>query len=99
MEPKAQVEVQIYGHPYTIRSEADREYVQNVAGYVDRKMREVAAKVPVNSLSRVAVLAALNIADELFKERRRREAFDQALAVRAAELEKALGTALDGEGD
>ncbi len=57
----------------SIRGEADQEYILGVAGYVDRKMREITEKLPVASLSKVAILASLNIADELFKERACRE--------------------------
>ena len=79
MDTKNLVQVQIFGHSYTIRGEAEQAYILEVAGYVDRKMREVTEKLPVASLSKVAILASLNIADELFKERasREREGADQ----------------------
>lgn len=63
------VRVNIYGEEYTIRSEGDEEYIRQVAGYVDRKMREIAEKAPNKSHARVAILAALNITDEYFAER------------------------------
>ena len=66
-------QVEIFGHAYTIRGEANQEYILEVAAYVDRKMREITEKLPVASLSKVAILASLNIADELFKERAQRE--------------------------
>jgi cell division protein ZapA len=69
MESRNVVQVQIFGQSYSIRGEADQAYILDVAAYVDRKMREITDKVPVTSLSKVAVLASLNIADELFKER------------------------------
>ena len=82
------VQVQIFGHSYTIRGEAEQGYIVDAAAYVDRKMREVTEKLPVASLSKVAVLASLNIADELFKERRERErrARDAAAAARSEQL-------------
>lgn len=64
------VHVNIYGEEYAIRSENGEAYTRQVAEYVDRAMRELAEKVPNKSPSRVAVLTALNIADELFAERR-----------------------------
>lgn len=67
------VQVQILGQQLSIRGEADQAYILGVAGYVDRKMREITEKLPVASLSKVAILASLNIADELFKERASRE--------------------------
>ena len=69
MDAKNVVQVQIFGHSYTIRGEANQDYILGVAAYVDRKMREITDKLPVASLSKVAILASLNIADELFKER------------------------------
>ena len=95
MEGKNLVQVEIFGHGYTIRGEADQQYILGVAAYVDRKMREVTEKLPVASLSKVAVLASLNIADELFKERTARERTDQEIHSRAAKLHAVLDEVLE----
>ena len=63
------VTVEIFGHEYKIKGDADPEYMAKIAGYVDGKMKEVARGAPVGSLAKIGILAALNIADELFKER------------------------------
>ena len=84
------VHVQIFGHHYTIRGEADQDYILDVAAYVDRKMREITEKLPVASLSKVAILASLNIADELFKERASREIDGGQLTDRTAHLHAML---------
>jgi len=98
MDTKNVVEVEIFGHVYTIKGEADHDYISGVAGYVDRKMREVIEKMPVASLSKVAILASLNIADELFKERAQREQREQQLQGRAARLNAVLDDVLqDGK--
>ena len=93
---KHTVKVNIFGNEYPIKSEADQEYIKRVAKYVDRKMREISEKVDISSAAKVAVLAALNITDELFREKADK---DKALAEvddRTAELaewlEKALHT-------
>jgi cell division protein ZapA len=58
------VQVEIYGQSYNLRGEGEVNYIQDLAAYVDRKMREVSdATATVDSL-KVAILAALNIADE-----------------------------------
>src|SRR3990172_8006552 len=58
------VQVEIYGQSYNLRGEGASGYIQDLASYVDRKMREVSdATATVDSL-KVAILAALNIADE-----------------------------------
>jgi cell division protein ZapA len=90
METKNHVQVQIFGHTYTIRGEADQAYILDVAGYVDRKMREITDKLPVASLSKVAILASLNIADELFKERAKHTVTSQEATHRTAHLNALL---------
>lgn len=98
MDAKNVVQVQIFGHSYTIRGEADQDYIIGVAAYVDRKMREVTEKLPVASLSKVAILASLNIADELFKERALRENQEKQLTHRAARLNAVLDDLLQESG-
>jgi cell division protein ZapA len=90
MENKNLVQVQIFGHSYTIRGEADQTYILDIAAYVDRKMREITEKLPVASLSKVAILTSLNIADELFKERARLASQAEQLTDRAARLNAVL---------
>ncbi len=80
------VHVNIYGEEYAIRSEDGDAYVREVAEYVDRKMRALAEKVPNRSPARVAVLAALNIADELFAEQRRGQAEKTSVERRAHDI-------------
>lgn len=58
------VTVEIYDQTYHLRG-SDQEYIQTLAGMVDSKMHAVAAKGTTVDSLRVAVLAALNIADEL----------------------------------
>lgn len=72
-DKKQSIKVNIYGQEYPIKSDADATYVQQIAEYVDRKMKEVAEKVPARIHSQLAVLTALHIADELFKEREDKE--------------------------
>lgn len=59
------VDVEIFGKVYTVRGEKDPDYVRRVAEFVDRKMREIAQVTDTVSTSRIAILASLNIADEL----------------------------------
>jgi len=95
MDSKNVVQVQIFGHSYTIRGEANQDYIMGVAAYVDRKMREITEKLPVASLSKVAILASLNIADELFKERAQIQTQEQRLNHQAARLNAVLDDMLE----
>ena len=93
-DAKNVVQVQILGQQLAIRGEADQAYILGVASYVDRKMREITEKLPVASLSKVAILASLNIADELFRERAERDRLDGELVDRAKALHRSLGDSL-----
>lgn len=61
--------VHIMGREYKIKGFADKDYIIKVAQYVDGKMRELSKNSSVPSHDKIAILAALNIADELFQER------------------------------
>jgi cell division protein ZapA len=84
------IPVEIHGQRYPIRSSLEPEYVARLATYVDEKMRAAADATPAGDSVRLAVLAALNIADELFRCRDATSARDGQLAERAGELERLL---------
>jgi len=89
--------VNIFGGEYSIRGEADPEYIRKVANYVDGKMREIDGGLRVPSISKVAILASLNIADELFKERLKTEEVVSRIERRTARILEALDRSLEGE--
>jgi cell division protein ZapA len=62
--------VEILGREYKIRGAADAAYIAEVARYVDAKLREVSQGGVSPPPDRVAIIAAMNIADELFQLRR-----------------------------
>lgn len=66
------VTVKIFGTEYTLRGASDPEYVQKVAEFVDKRMSEVGDNATVGTTTRIAILAAVNIADELFREQQKR---------------------------
>jgi cell division protein ZapA len=70
MEEKSATTVEILGREYRIRGNADEGYVREVARFVDERLREVARSTGGQPADRVAILAAMNIADELFQQRR-----------------------------
>ena len=86
--------VEILGQRYPIRSTLDRQYVERLAAFVDERMRTAAEATPTGDALRYAVLAALNIADELFRSRDARSERDGQLAERAGELERLLDRVL-----
>jgi cell division protein ZapA len=64
------VSVEIHGQRYPIRSSLDPAYVAELASYVDEKMRTAAAETASGDSLKIAVVAALNIADEYFRSLR-----------------------------
>ncbi len=88
------VSVEILGQRYPIRSVLEAEYVARLARYVDEKMRAAGESTPSSDPLRLAVLAALNVADELFRCRDGSRARDGELAERAGEIERILDRAL-----
>ena len=65
--------VEIFGQTYLVRGDGDPNYLLELARFVDSRMRDVAAQVATVDPAKIAILAALNIADEFSRYRRQRE--------------------------
>ncbi len=89
-------EVEIFGAVYPVRGSEDSEYLQGLAANVDRKMREVARQVTTVDTARIAILAALNVSDELFQCRRGLEGERVQLRDRVARMTAELDGVLAG---
>ncbi len=88
------VHVEIHGQQYPIRSGLDPVYVAELAAYVDQKMRVASRETSASDTLKIAVLAALNIADECFRAQANDRNQRTSLSVRAEELERVLDLAL-----
>ena len=88
------VPVDIGGQRYPIRTTLEPAYVARLAAYVEEKMRASAESTPSTDAVRLAVLAALNIADELFRCREISRARSGEIAERAEELERLVDRVL-----
>jgi cell division protein ZapA len=64
-----QININIFGTEYKLVSDDDGTYLQSIAQYLDNKMREMDRTQNLKSTARIAILAALNITEELFQER------------------------------
>lgn len=84
------IHVEIYGQQYQIKAGADPEYIQNVARYVDMKMREIASSLPTVDSLKIAVLAALNITDEFFQLKLQNRDVDRELERRTEAMNQIL---------
>jgi cell division protein ZapA len=94
MPDSTSISVEIFGQRYPIRSALDADYVNRLARYVDGTIRAAGDAAPGSEPVRIAVLAALNIADELFRQLESSRAKDGSVAERAEELERLLDRVL-----
>ncbi|HET8564201.1 MAG TPA: cell division protein ZapA [Candidatus Binatia bacterium] len=91
---KRALDVEIMGQRFTISSDAEEGYMLKVAGYVDGKMQELLRTSKPVAKSNIAMLAALNIADEYYRLRDTHE----AVISKLNQLSKRLSTMLTEEG-
>ena len=62
-----QVKIYIFGQEYSVKAPADQDYIKKIGKYVDERMKEVQSGFDsTQSSTRIAILAAMNITDELF---------------------------------
>lgn len=98
MAAEASTEVEIYGRRYRLRSTHEGSDIEKLAAFVDRRMRQLAQHLPQVDTAKLAVLAALNIAEELFREQQtdpgtRTEKIRERVEGLIAKLDAALGVA------
>ena len=92
------VEVNIFNQVYSLRTNREVEHIKRIAGLVDERMRLISAHTTAHDLAKIAVFAALNIADELSDTREHYEREFQALLTRQSEEEEGVdATARAGE--
>jgi cell division protein ZapA len=88
------VSVEIAGQRYPIRSSLDVAYVTELAAYVDEKMKAAAQAAPTSDMLGLALLVALNLADECFRARQQSSSSSGELNERALRLERLVDDVL-----
>jgi cell division protein ZapA len=96
MERERLVEIKVFGQTYTVKTDAGEDYIQEVARYVNEKMEEVLKKTKSVSTLNVAILTALNIADDLLKEREKRIALIREIEVKSRDLVEKIDIKIGG---
>jgi len=91
------VEIKVFGQTYTVKTDAGEEHIQSVARYVNEKMDEVIKNTKSVSTLNVAILTALNIADDLVKEREKRLALLQEVERKSKDLVKKINMNINGK--
>jgi cell division protein ZapA len=90
------VEIKVFGQTYTVKTDAEEDYIQEVARYVNEKMEEVLTKTKSVSTLNVAILTALNIADDLLKEKEKRTALRREVEAKSKDLVEKIEIKIGG---
>ncbi|MEP7383342.1 MAG: cell division protein ZapA [Gemmatimonadota bacterium] len=96
-DKKHVVKVVIVGEEYTIRSDASPDHTRAVAQYVDQSIKRVLHSASVVESHKAAILAALQITDELFRARAAAESVDEAMDALSGEIRRWLPPAKRGD--
>jgi cell division protein ZapA len=92
------VKVSILGQDYTVKAPADATYIKEVAEYVNEKMKEVQDSIgPDQSSTRIAILAAMNISDELFSIRKNNDSETGDIGGRISSLIELIDESLGSQ--
>lgn len=89
------MEVDVYGYRLAIQGEADEAYVHELVHYVEGQMDRVAQGLATTTPTQIAILAALNIADQLFKQEQRRQIGEAEVERRAVGMLEGIESQLE----
>lgn len=84
------IRVEIYDQEYHMRGELDPEYIQKLAKFLDARMRSIAERTHTVDSLRVAILAALNLADEYHQLKAKYEATTKRVDQKVGEYNEVL---------
>ena len=91
------VRVTIVGEEYAIRSDASAEHTRAVAAYVDKAIKQVMHSSTMVESHKAAILAALQITDELFRARESAETLERGMSALSGDIRRWLPPAKRGE--
>lgn len=91
------VEIKVFGQVYTVKTDAQEDHIQKVAQYVNEKMDEVTKNTKSVSSLNVAILTALNIADDLIIEKARRLALLEEVERKSKDLVEKINMNINGK--
>lgn len=99
MEKEKTIEIKVFGQTFTVKSDADEEHIRAVANYVNEKIEEILKKTRSVSTLNVAILTALNIADDLLREREKRLAIIREIEAKSKDLAEKIEIKIGKNGD
>jgi cell division protein ZapA len=97
MENERLVEIKVLGQTYTVKTDSDENRIHEVARYVNEKIEEILQKTKSVSSLNVAILTALNIADDLLKEKEKRLALLKEVGIKSKDMVEKINLSLAGK--
>jgi len=97
MENERLVEIKVLGQTYTVKTDSDENRIHEVARYVNEKIEEILQKTKSVSSLNVAILTALNIADDLLKEKEKRLALLKEVGMKSKDMVEKINLSLAGK--
>jgi len=91
------VTVEIHGQRYAVKSDLDQAYITELAAYVDQKMTLAADELSSADSLRIAVIAALNLADELYRARADGVGIEGHVKEKTEAIERLVDAVLSGQ--
>lgn len=90
------VEIKVFGQTYSVKTDEEESHIQEVAKYVNDKADEILKKTRSVSTLNVAILTALNIADDLLREREKRNMLLQEIESKSKDLAERIDIKIRG---
>jgi cell division protein ZapA len=87
-------QVEIFGQTYSVRADGESGYIHDLARFVDSRMKEVAERTATVDTTKIAILAALNISDDLYQADKKRQGDPTDAKARVERLIRKLDDAL-----
>ncbi|MBI2214048.1 MAG: cell division protein ZapA [Acidobacteria bacterium] len=88
------ITIEIYGENYNVRGDGDPAYLGELARFVDTRMHDVASQLSTADPVKIAILAALNIADDLYRTRKRQQSAAELWMEKTEELSEKISRSL-----
>ena len=89
------IEVEVFGHRFSLQGEGDEAYFHELAEYVDTQIRTLAKQTKTSTPTKLAILAAINVTDELFRQQRHRDSGETEMERRAQLLVETIDEHLE----
>lgn len=89
------IEIEVFGHRFSLQGEGDEAYFHELAEYVDAQMRTLAKQTRTSTPTKLAILAAINVTDQLFRQQRHKDSGESEMERRAQLLVETIDEHLE----